>query len=367
MTIFNLPQNSLSFGNVSFGILNSLYQKNVGDYLIKDIGNPDLSSFDKRREDESFLSYVNEKRFKFLERFSRESTQFSLWHINGSETSVSNKNVLFTFHECDSLTETEKNILNQQDHIIVSCDYSKNVFEECGVTKPISVIPLGFDNLHFVKTNKRKTPEGVCSFTIMGKTEHRKHTIKTAKLLIKKFGNNPKVLINLSVFNPFFSGEDNNRILASIFDNKPKPYNVNILPYVQTVSEVNDVLNFTDVLVDMSGAESFSLPSFNATCLGKHSIVHYNTGIKQWATEETSTLVNSSKKIPLVDGVFFKEGGDFNQGNFYDYDDEEFLDKLDVVYKKWQINKINEKGLELAEKFSWDKSTDSILEILNKI
>ena len=367
MKIFNIPINSLSFGNVTFGILNSLYKKDYSDYLIKDIGNTDLSSFDKRREDEKFISYLNEKSFKFLERFNREYSQFSLWHINGSETSVSNKNVLFTFHECDSITEAEKNILNQQDHIIVSCEYSKEVFENGGVIKPITVIPLGFDSLHFVKKDKRKIPDGVCSFTIMGKTEHRKHTIKTAKLLVKKFGGNPKTLINLAIYNPFFSGEDNNRILATVFEGKPKPYNVNILPYVQTVSEVNDTLNFTDIIVDMSGAESFSLPSFNATCLGKHSIVHYNTGIKQWATEETSTLVNPSKKIPLVDGVFFKQGGDFNQGNFFDYDDEEFLDKLDIVYKKWQKDKVNIEGLKLADKFTWDNTTNLILEILEKI
>jgi len=366
MKIIQLAINPTSFGNCSIGILNELYKRNYNDFILSDIGNPDLSTFDKLRNDEGFINWLNDKRTNFLEKYSREYNKFSLWHINGSENSISNNNTLETFFELDSITPTEKNILNQQNRVVVTSQYTKDVFIDGGVTVPIDIIPLGFDSLHFYnKEEKRKIPEEICSWTVgPSKFENRKRHLKTIKLWIKKFSNNPKHILNIAVYNPFLKPEDNQRILGALFDGKPKPFNCNILSYLPSNAEVNDLLNMTDIIINGSGAEGWSLPDFNAAALGKHVICHHNTGMKEWANEGNATLVEASIKIPAADGMFFRPDGPFNVGNIFDYDEQEFLDKLDVVYDKWKANRINTEGLKLAEQFTWTKTVDKILEVI---
>lgn len=365
MKILNIPVNNLSFGNVSFGILNELYNREYNDFLIQDIGQPNLSAFDKIRSDSKFLDWFNPKRDKFLSKYNKEFNTLKLWHIANSETSVSKKQFLFTFHELDQLTENEVNILNNQEHVFVSTSYSKDVFESHGVQVPVTVVPLGFDNLHFsVNEERKKVPSNICVWYICGKFENRKRHEKTIKAWIKKYGNQPNHILNLSIYNSFFSPEQNQAVLSHLFEGKPKPFNVNIHGYYDTLAEVNNILNVSDIAIDMSGAEAWSIPSFNAVALGKHAIIHNNTGMKEWANDENSVLIEPSDKISAVDNVFFKPNSDFNVGNIFDYDVEEFSDKLDVVYNKWKSNPINTNGLKLQDQFTWKKSVDKILEVI---
>ena len=366
MKIFNLPINSTSFGNISISILHELYKRDPdGAYLINNIGAPSLDSFDQLRGNEEFITWLNKSGRDFLERYSRKFPTFKLWHINGSDSCVSKKQILNTFHETDTLTNTEKNILNNQDKIVVSCDYTKQVFEDSGVTSPIIKIPLAFDALHFKRTDDRKKiPDSVCSFTVFGKWEKsRKRHNKTIQTWIKKYGNNPKYLLNLAIYNPFLSPEDNNKVLMEIFNGEQKKFNVNIHPFYPSLTEFNQLLNFTDVALVM-GNEAWDLPGFTAASIGKHVIAHNCAGIKEWATDKNSILVESDSKFPCYDNMFFKEGQPFNQGNFFDYAEDDLVSAMESSVKRWQSNPINSEGLKLQEEFTWAKTVDKILEII---
>ena len=73
--------------------------------------------------------------------------------------------------------------------------------------------------------------------------------------------------------------------------------NINFLPYLKTNSEVNDFLNAIDIdLSGLSGGEGWNLPSFNATALGKWSIVLNATSHTDWATQSNSILVEIFRK-----------------------------------------------------------------------
>ena len=107
--------------------------------------------------------------------------------------------------------------------------------------------------------------------------------------------------------------------IAQITDRKSYG-NVNFLPFMPKNSQVNDYLNSIDIdLGGMSGAEGWNLPSFNATCLGKWSIVLNCSAHKDWANEENCILLNPSGKEPVYDKIFFQEGSEFNQGNIYTF------------------------------------------------
>ena len=104
------------------------------------------------------------------------------------------------------------------------------------------------------------------------------------------------------------------------------------------------------------------MPEFHSVAMGKHSIIMDATGYKEWATEENSVLVTPSGKISSVDGVFFNEGADYNQGRIYDFDEDAFINACEKAIERVQSNPENKEGLKLQEKFTYEKTTDKILE-----
>jgi hypothetical protein len=194
----------------------------------------------------------------------------------------------------------------------------------------------------------------------MGKFEKRKHTEKIIKLWLKKYGNDNKYQLTVCVTNPFLKDDENKSVLVDCLENKQYK-NINFLPHLKTNSEVNDLLNSIDIdLTGLSGAEGWNLPAFNASCLGKWSIVLNATSHKDWATKENSILVEPNGIEPAYDGKFFTENSPFNQGNIHTWDSDIVSQAMDkAVSKKGQINKAGE---ELKSKFSYSNAVDALIE-----
>ena len=222
-------------------------------------------------------------------------------------------------------------------------------------------VPLGFDE-DFFKTNKTYLKDKI-HFGLMGKMEKRKHTLKILKLWAEKFGDNPDFQLTCLINNPFMKSENVASEISKALNHKTYK-NINFLPFLNKNSEVNELLNSIDIdLTGLSGAEGWNLPAFNSTCLGKWSIVLNGTSHKDWANSENSILVEPSKKIEAYDGIFFKEGGPFNQGNILDFSKESFFDALDQAISKNKSE--NTEGLKLKDKFSYKSTTEKILNIAN--
>jgi hypothetical protein len=98
--------------------------------------------------------------------------------------------------------------------------------------------------------------------------------------------------------------------------------------------------------------------------MGKHSVIMNATGYKEWASKENSVLVNPSSKISSVDGVFFNEGAEYNQGKIYDFDEDSFIEGCEGAIKRVESNRVNEEGLKLQEEFTYKKTADKILELI---
>lgn len=349
------PVNSLSFGFCSYQITKELLRREQ-DFSFNNIGDQiDTSSFNKRPFD-----YDNKMKVRaesFSRTYSRKDPTFKLWHLRGSEQSIGSGNHLFTFHELDSLTDTEVNIANNQEQIFLSSKESVQTFKDYGVTVPVSYIPLGYDTDHFFATGK-KYLRGVTVFGIFGKFEKRKHTARVIRAWLAKFGNNPLYKLHCHVFNPFFTPEQNKEIALKVVGGKEYS-NINFFGYTKTLGELNDSFNCCDVVIDMSGGEGFSLGSFHCVGLNKRAIIHNVTAMKDWASDSPNvTLVEPSEKIPAADGVFFAPDGEYNLGNIYGWNDNEFslaMDKAIAVSPKDIRN-------EFTSKYSWKTTVDSILE-----
>jgi hypothetical protein len=351
------PLNSLSLGNVAINFLKELKNKNVEVGLFP-VGNIDVQAYDLSQEFSSWLQEATDNRFKFLKK---EVPSLRLWHLNGSENRKNAQQHLYTFYECSEPTNTEIALANAQDNTFFSSTYSANQFINKGCNNA-SFIPLGFDKTFF-KTDKKYLND-VIHFGLMGKFEKRKHTGRIIQAWAKKYGNNNKYQLTCCVTNPFFKPEDMQNVIQGVLEGK-RYTNINFLPYLQKNSEVNELLNAIDIdLTGLSGGEGWNLPAFNATCLGKWSVVLNATSHKDWATADNSILIEPEGQFECYDQVFFQKGAEFNQGVFYNWSEDSVISAMERAEKK--VGQINTLGQELSDKMTYSNTVDAILSSIFK-
>ena len=351
--IFKGPLNALSFGNVSFNLVKAIHKKGMHAAIFP-IGNVDVGAFGE--QEDGFKSWLEDAVNNRFPKLNKDIPTLQMWHLNGSESRITPQQTLYTFYELDSPTPTERKLAELQDNIIFSSAYSAKQFDNASA----SSAPLGFDT-SFHKT-KKSYLEGKIHFGLMGKFEKRKHTAKIIKIWAKKYGNNYKYQLTCCITNPFYKKEQMESAIMETLDGK-KYGNINFLPFLPLNTQVNDYLNAIDIdLGGVSGAEGWNLPSFNATCLGKWSIVLNASSHKDWATKENCILLEPDGKEPVYDNVFFKEGAPFNQGNIYTFDEEEFISAMESAEKICKTE--NLEGLRLVEKFTYEKTLDKILSVM---
>ena len=352
--LVNAPINALSFGNVSVNILRELFKKNI-DLIFFPIGDKaEMDAYDKIEPD--FVKYLQAATNDRYSKISKDIPSLKLWHIFGSETRYSKNQSLFTFHEVSEVTNIEKNLLSLQDRVFVSSNYTKNIFNLNGLDN-VTHVPLGFDN-DFQITNKTYLQDKI-HFGILGKFENRKNTARIIKSWLKLFGNKPEYQLSCAITNPFLDKARFQNELLKVLEGK-QYNNLNFVPYMQTNSEVNDYLNSIDIdLGGLSGSEGWNLPSFNATALGKWSVVINATAHKDWATKDNSILIEPSSLKDCYDDVFFKKGQSFNQGQFFDISDQEMDNAIlkSLSYAKTP----NPEGLKLQKQFTYEKTVETIL------
>lgn len=347
-------------GQVSISILRQAFLKGLEINLFP-VGNVDLST---QEPDQKFFEWIQKSISEAQSNHSRKTPTFKLWHIHGSLESFSEKQVLFSFYEVDSPTKTELNIIKNNSKVLFSSNYTVSVFKEFGA-KNVDYLPLGFDNLHFKKTQTQKK-EGV-HFGLFGKLEPvRKRHLKVLQNWVKKYGNKQGYFLNCAIFNNFLDPNVQGQIIQQALQGQ-RYWNVNFLGYMQSNNIYNQLLNDTDIVLAMSGGEGWGLPEFQTVALGKHCIGLDAHAYKDWMTKENSILVEPNGKIPCYDGMFFKEGLEVNQGKIFDWSDNDFLEGLDKVESRFKINPINTEGLKLQDEFTYSKMFDKIINIMETI
>ena len=84
------------------------------------------------------------------------------------------------------------------------------------------------------------------------------------------------------------------------------------------------------------------------------------TSHKDWATTTNSILVSSNGKEDAEDGIFFKKGNPFNQGQIYTFDDDEVVTAMELAEGKAKYP--NTEGEKLKDDFTYEKTVDKLLE-----
>lgn len=367
-----LPLGIVSFGAVSTCLLRTLYDREKAGTLPYDIylfpiGNIDFSS---QVVDQQFVTWVQSKIGKAYESFTRDIPLFKLWHLNGSATSYSNKQTLLTFYELDNPTKVELNVA-RNNKLCLSSKYSIDVFRLFGVEA--NFLPLPFDSYNFKVINKQYHVDSRVVFNLCGKLEKRKHHAKIINAWIKKYGNNPKYSLQCATYNVFLGNNpaecdnNNNAMIRQILGGVEKPFNVTFFPMMKENAIYNDFLNSASIIIGMSAGESWGLPEFQSVAMGKHAVLLNAHAYKTWATSDMCTFVQPSGKISAVDNMFFKQGEPFNQGSYFDFNEDNFIAGCEEALKKVEANPINTAGLVLQETYNKEKFADEVLRLTTTI
>lgn len=350
MQAFNLPLNTVSFGQISTSIVRYLFEKKKDIYLFP-IGNIDLSSVNLSSKD--FDSWLTKGIMNAMETYDKKHPIFKLWHLNGSLESFSNCQTLLSFYELNKPTIPEINIIKNNNKVYFTSQYTVDIFKAYGASN-VDYLPLFFDRYNFFNKEKTYFDDGRITFNLTGKLEKRKHHLKIIKAWAKKFGNNSKYFLQCSLFNPFLKQEDQNRLIASSLEGKMY-FNIQFLNWMQSNDTYNDFLNSANIIIGMSGGEGWGLPEFHSTAIGKHAVILNAHGYKSWANKENSVLVDpNDKMVDAEDGIFFRKNMPYNQGEIFDFNEDDFISACEEVIKKVEKNKINEAGLKLQKDFSID-------------
>ena len=353
---FNLPINSVSFGQISTLILRELYNSKVNVGILP-IANVDLSTQSDLSQE--FANWLQQSINSSLETFNRKNKIFKLWHLNGSFESYSNEQVLLSFYELDQPTTVELNTVKNNHKVLFSSKETVDIFRNLGCNN-VEYIPLAFDKYNFNRIDKSYFVDDRIVFNLVGKLEKRKHHLKLIKLWAQKFGNNKKYALQCCIFNPFMKPEDQNALVSQALEGKTY-FNINFLPFMGQNKIYNDFLNSSNIVLGMSGAEGWGLPEFHSVAMGKHAVIMDAHGYKSWANENNSVLVKPNSKIEGYDGMFFNKGGPYNQGNIYDFNEEEFINGCELAIKKVESDKVNKEGLKLQQEFTSEKFIENVI------
>ena len=349
----NAPINSVSFGQVSYAILRELLDRGIEPNLFP-IGQPDLKA---QGVDGEFHEKLNSLLSASLKTHDRKDPCFKIWHLNGALDSPSEEQLLLSFYELDAPTEEELNAA-KNNKTLFSCRHSIDVFKEKGVEG--GYLPLFFDHLNFERKDRQYFSDDRIVFNLCGKFEKRKHHSRILDAWSRKYGNDNRYSLQCAIYNPFLTPEENDGVIHQALRGV-RYSNIQILKPMVKNSLYNDFLNSGNIVIGMSGGEGWGLPEFHSMALGKHAVMLDAHSYKEFAREDNAVLVKPTKKIDAYDGKFFNEGANFNQGQIYTWDEDDFVDGCDQAIKRFNSSQLNEKGLELQDEFSLSKTVDVLL------
>lgn len=355
---FEVPINPTSFGQLGILILRECYENGL-EPNIKLLGNE--MQVEHENPNKKFFDWLISCQRKFNSNHKRTTPTLKLWHINQSMNFLSEKQSLLTFHEVDSLTPSEINILNQQDQIIVTCRETQKLFKE-EIDKEVFYLDLPFDKYNFKEVEKKDVGDDRIVFNLVGKYEPlRKRHNKVIQSWLSEFGGNMKYELRLAITNHFYSSEEFNATLSQVIG---KQYdNLLVLGWHTQNALYNDFLNHGDIVIGM-GNESWGLPEFTSIGLGKHAVLLDCLGHKEWANEYNSVLIEPSGMIPADNDKFFMRGSEFNQGNFYDFNETDFIAGCYQAIERHQKNPINTAGKEIQDNFTTKRFFKNLQQII---
>lgn len=340
------PINTLSYGIVSYNILEQLSAKNMSVSLFP-IGqittdpSYDVSLIKKHTQDALFFDY--------------KAPTLKIFHQNSLIEHISRPLLGFPIFELDRFTPAERHSLNYADKLLVCSKWAQGVIHK-QLGKQASVIPLGVNSNIFKPRPSNET--GIRDnndqyiFLSVGKLEKRKLSHKLPELFKKAFPKETDVKLVTLGHNPFFSDKETEDFSRHYRNNRTQL----VLNFIPSLEGMCSVMNTADCGLFPSRAEGWGLPILEMMACGKPVITTNYSGMTEYCTKENAHLVYIDTTEKAYDGKWFTGQGDWA---VIDYDEEEQI--IEYMRKCYRDRPSNQAGVETAKKFSWEHTVKKLL------
>lgn len=268
----------------------------------------------------------------------------------------------FPIFELDNFSENEKQHLRSVDKLIVCSEWAKNVVKN-SVGIDSVVVPLGVDTDLF-SSAKLNQSQSTTIFLNVGKWEYRKGHDFLAEAFRAAFSPSDDVKLIMHSYN-IFLGENN-----KIWENHYRKILGDQVEFVKRGSYADVISSYAaaDCLVAPTRAEGWGMPILEAMAMGLPVITTDVSGQTEFVNEENSMLLCPAETEVASDGVWFSPDRTGN-GSWAKIDDDTFellVTYLRIIHIKKLVgeNLFNETGVATAQKFTWAKSAERLLEAM---
>lgn len=264
------------------------------------------------------------------------------------ESNVSEIKIANTMCESDHVSASWPEKLNTMQHIVVPNEFNKRVFEESGVTVPITVIPHGTETekFRFYERPKRDT----FTFTIAGFLDitDRKGAFDVIRAFVSEFSENEPVRLLLKSSDMTFG-------YYKRFTKK----NIKTIAKHYSFEEMYELFKETDCFVFPSKAEGIGQPPREAMATGLPVILTDWSGLADIANPGICYPIKPASLEPRPN--FIEQNG-----NWAKIDIKELMYWMRYVYE--HQDEAREKGRKAAwhirKHFSWGIAAKKMEEFL---
>jgi len=272
----------------------------------------------------------------------------------------------FPIFELDQFTKEEKHHLACQDILFVCSDWAfdtvcNNLSEF--VCPTVVITGLGVDREIFQPRTAEDTRNTV--FLNVGKWEIRKGHDVLIEAFNRAFEPKDRVRLWMLSTNPFLSAEQSEE-WEDLYKKSKMGLagKVEILPRQRTQYDVARLMNEADVGVFPARAEGWNLELLEMMACGKNVIATFNTAHMDFIDDSNCYCIDTPNKEEAFDGVFFP-GGEGNWAELGEAEIEQLVVYMRKLHRQKQEGELtpNEKGIDIAETFSWENAVQPIVEL----
>jgi len=358
MAMINLtaPINQLGYGIVGLNVLKQLVKAGKKpSYLPVFHG----IKTDPPQEDVALVQ-------RCLDRpFYPEGNSLRIWHQHDlAHHCGTGKRCVFPIFELDQFTDEEKHHLRNQDVLFVCSNWAfDTVCNELGDDCPLVVTTgLGVDRSIFFPAELN--PYSYTVFLNIGKWEVRKGHDVLIDAFNRAFEPKDRVRLWMIPSNPFLTKEQTAEWEDMYMKSKMgRAGKVQIFPRQRTQVDIAKKMREADVGVWPARAEGWNLELLEMLACGKNAIATFNTAHMDFIDDSVCRCIDTPNKEEAFDGVFFKGGGG-NWAELGEAEIEQLVVHMRELHRQKQERELapNERGIDIAETFSWENAVQPILE-----
>lgn len=345
------PINSLSYGILSYNFIVNLYDRGykIALFPIGDI--PEVQRADVINN--SFYKMPNVIVDKYADCLR-------IWHQNELFEFVGKgRHIGFPIFELDTFDDLERKSLNNCDHIIVCSQWAKDIVEQNGITRPVSVVPLGYDETIF-----KPTPilGGATKFFNIGKWEYRKGHDFILDCFHKAFSSKDNVELIMMCENPFpFALGDK---WEDTYRKSPMASKIKLIPRTAEHENVYYIMKQVDCGIFPSRAEGWNLGMLELMATGRHIITTNYSGHTEFCDNKSCNLIEIDSLESAVDNIWFNGKG--NWAHLGKTQKNQCVDYMRDIHNRKQSGQLlqNQSGILQSSNFTWKKSTDKLVKVL---